>query len=160
MYSAWDRGVGRLALDWQTDVRRRPAETVLYRLVQEHLATFPAVSDDGTGGGFSLDASVRIAADDTETGSSCSPSWARVTVQIPIGSMGFVPLPILQLLVVSVGWVERSETHHGAERGGLNGYVLALWGRGGDDRLHHRRPRSPSHKAAHVDGWSVLGHVA
>jgi hypothetical protein len=41
--------------------------------------------------------------------------------------MGFVPLPILQLLVFSVGWVECGETHHGAERGGLNGYA-AVWG--------------------------------
>jgi hypothetical protein len=30
---------------------RRPAETVLYQLVQEHLETFLALSDDGTGEG-------------------------------------------------------------------------------------------------------------
>jgi hypothetical protein len=32
--------------------RRRPAETVLYQLVQEHLETFLAVSDDGAGEGL------------------------------------------------------------------------------------------------------------
>ena len=32
--------------------RRRPAETVLYQLVQEHLETFLALSDDGTGEGL------------------------------------------------------------------------------------------------------------
>ena len=32
--------------------RRRPAETVLYRLVQEHLETFLALADDPTGPGL------------------------------------------------------------------------------------------------------------
>ena len=32
--------------------RRRPAETVLYRLVQEHLETFLALADDPTGAGL------------------------------------------------------------------------------------------------------------
>ena len=32
--------------------RRRPAETVLYQLVQEHLETFLALSDEGTGEGL------------------------------------------------------------------------------------------------------------
>ncbi len=32
--------------------RRRPAETVLYQLVQEHLETFLALSDDGAGVGL------------------------------------------------------------------------------------------------------------
>jgi hypothetical protein len=32
--------------------RRRPAETVLYQLVQEHLETFLTLSDEGTGGGL------------------------------------------------------------------------------------------------------------
>ncbi len=32
--------------------RRRPAETVLYQLAQEHLETFLALTDDGTGGGL------------------------------------------------------------------------------------------------------------
>jgi hypothetical protein len=32
--------------------RRRPAETVLYQLVQEHLETFLALTDDGAGGGL------------------------------------------------------------------------------------------------------------
>jgi hypothetical protein len=32
--------------------RRRPAETVLYQLVQEHLETFLALSDESTGEGL------------------------------------------------------------------------------------------------------------
>jgi hypothetical protein len=32
--------------------RRRPGETVLYQLVQEHLETFLALSEEGTGEGF------------------------------------------------------------------------------------------------------------
>jgi hypothetical protein len=40
--------------------------------------------------------------------------------------MGFVPLPILQLLVFFVGWVERSETHHGAGAWVLQP-ALSLW---------------------------------
>ena len=32
--------------------RRRPAETVLYQLVQEHLVTFLALADDPTGSGL------------------------------------------------------------------------------------------------------------
>ncbi|MEJ2327203.1 MAG: hypothetical protein P8Y25_10470 [Chromatiaceae bacterium] len=32
--------------------RRRPAATLLYQLVQEHLETFLALSEEGTGEGF------------------------------------------------------------------------------------------------------------
>jgi len=46
---AGGRNVGRALGPYQ---RRRPAETVLYQLVQEHLETFLALADDRTGSGL------------------------------------------------------------------------------------------------------------